>query len=148
MYKWIIEYWNDKANKVKCFSHLKGEWRDAPCNNITYIYVQKHGVRPAANPNKLYTTTMVGLDYYFLMLQDDVLVSGGWMETEKDGDGVLCYWYPDERWQENLTITRKPDFVAEEDIKIGVWVEEPWAARLGLSGESDYMGRREIKGCM
>lgn len=148
--KWIIEYWNPLKEEVECFNCDQGIWEEAPERNVTYIYVNRPGIYPAANPDKIYTTTMVGLDCYFWREEiDGTFVYGGWMETEKDGDGVLCYWYPDRRWQDNKTIKRRPDFIDDEEIKTGIWVEEPWASRLGLSGELDIgPARRVVQGCM
>lgn len=147
MRRWTIEYWNDEDKRVECFSNLDGTWEDAPKDKVINVYVQRKGVYPAANPDRIYTTVLTGLDNYFWECnENDVYIFGAW--TEEENDGVLWLWYPTSQWQERSMIDEKPDFVKDSIIKTGIWVEEPWASKLGLSGELDFGPGRIIKGCI
>lgn len=151
MYNWKIEYWDTETKSVKCFSNNDGTWREAPRENVIYVYIQRRGVRPYGRPDKTYTMVLNGVDnYYFHKREDGALVFGSWMD-DPTRSSIKNIWRTD-GFVETHTVWDKPVEISDDEIKVGIWVEEPWARRLGLSWSpnSAYAPpfKREIKGCL
>ena len=137
---WIIEYWNNKEKSVECFSSEDGSWEEAPKENVIIVYVQRMGIRPYGRADKLYTQILRGTDNYFLQEKDGIAIFGMWND-----DGrltVVNIWYSDGRI-ESKVVTKRLKGIPDKIVKTGIWVEEPWATKLGLS----HSVKREIKGC-
>ena len=145
---WIIEYWDNKKKAVKCFSNKKGSWKRAPKRNIIVIYIQRLGVRPYGKSDKLYTQIMRGTDNYFFYKKNNIVFFGMWNDDGRPT--VMNTWYPDGRIESKVVVER-PKGIPDDIVKTGVWVEEPWARKLGLSYSPNSAHKpqfkRKIKGC-
>lgn len=140
---WIIEYWKKETKTVKCFSAKDGSWEEAPAEDVIFVYVQRKGVRPYGNPETLYTQILRGADYYFYYEKEDgSVVFGSWNDGNRES--VINVWHPDGRIESKPTFGRPKD-IPDKIVKNGVWVDEPWAKRIGLT--LNFLERRTIKGC-
>ena len=148
MTNWIIEYWDNKNKVVKCFSNKDGSWKEAPKKNVIIVYIQRKGVRPYGRFDKLYTQILSGNDNYFLREKDGIATFGTW--NDDGSSSVMNIWYLDGRI-ESKVIAKRPKGITNKIVKTGVWVEEPWAKKLGLSYSPNSAHKpqfkREIKGC-
>jgi len=150
MFKWIIEYWNNETKSVECFSSDGCTWEDAPLDNVIYVYLQRRGIRPYGNPDKIYTMKKSGVDnYFFFERRNGILVLGGWNDDGRPN--TMIVWHPN-GYIESHTITERPSEVLDEQVKRGVWVEEPYARWLGLSWSPNSADappfKRKIKDCL
>ena len=147
---WIIEYWDAETKSVRCFSNKDGTWIEAPRDNVTYVFVQKRGVMPYGRPNKTYTMVLNGVDnYYYHKREDGTLVFGSWMD-DPTRFSIKNIWRTD-GFVESHKVWDKPAEISDDEVKIGVWVDEPWARWLGLSWSPNSSHApqmvRKIKGC-
>lgn len=150
-WKWTIEYWNSRTKEVECFSSEDGTWEEAPRENVIYVYIQKQGVRPYGRPDKIYTMVLNGVDnYYFHERKDGTIVFGSWMD-DPTRFSIKNIWRTD-GFIESHKVWDKPAEISDDEVKIGVWVKEPWARRLGLSWSPNSADApqmiRKIKGCL
>ena len=145
---WIIEYWDSERKAVKCFSNEDGSWEQAPKENVILVYIQRAGIRPYGRSDKLYTMILSGTDNYFFYEKADIAIFGMWNDDGRPT--VMNTWYPDGRIESEKVIERLKG-ISDSIVKTGVWVEEPWATKLGLSysPNSAYAPqfKREIEGC-
>jgi hypothetical protein len=148
--QWVIEYWNKKKKTIECFSSEDGTWEDAPVDNVIFVYVRGKLSRPHGDPDRIYTMRLSGTDYYFLRVAEDGTVRfGGWSDNaDTPAGGIGCYgayctWTPGIKVETTMITVGRPPDADESMIKKGVWVEEPWAERLGLTGRA----KRTTKGC-
>lgn len=66
---------------------------------------------------------------------------GGWND-----EGRPCTnnkWYSDGRIESKM-ISKRPEGIPDKIVKLGVWVNEPWAKKLGITESA----KRSIKGCL
>ena len=129
MRDWEIDYWDDKKHTIKCYTSSY-TWKKVPKKNVIYVRVFRMGVRPYGNPNNVYSMVIKGEDNYFFLKKKKVFIFGGWNDDGRDG--TLFYWYPDGKIDKKR-IKSRPGFVSDDIIKLGIWVNEPWASRIGLT---------------
>lgn len=134
-YKWKIEYWDSKKELTFCYNSDHCKWDKCPKRGILFVYISIWGSYPYMNPNNEYKTTLKGLDFYFLKEIKEILYFGGWNGPKKgrtttNSPGAI--YQIDKRGETKRTsITKKPKEI--HHYKEGIWVEEPWASRLGLT---------------
>ena len=77
-----------------------------------------------------YTQTKEGPDHYYLIVAPASVRLGGWNDDGRPSHEVT--WRTDGRI---VNVRRQaPPALDPSLLKHGVWVDEPWATRLGLSG--------------
>jgi len=128
---WAIEYWDKKRKKLLVFTANDGTWKQAPKENVVYVYIQRYGVRPYSNPTRPARQTLSGFDNYFFTTWRDNFYYGYWNDGEEQkvwlwkGTGEIELCGPCSLKKKN-----------EHHIKKGIWVDEPYASRLGF-GKAD-----------
>ena len=143
MLQWVAEYWDDAAKGVVCYNCTTLKWRQCPAGNVLMVYVVFPGQKGFGKLWRDYRIRLKGYDNYYLQKREDgSVIFGGWNDDPKI-PGSLFTWTPD-GWVKRVAITSRPDGIADNDVKAGVWVNEPWAAALGLTSLD---GLRTIAGC-
>lgn len=131
-FRWAVQYWHGPSPQgpLPTFTSRDGPWANAPARNVIRVLLQRHGIRPHGNPDVLYTQTKEGPDHYYLIVASDAVRLGGWNDDGRPSHEVT--WRADGRI---FNVRRHaPPALDPAQLKHGVWVDEPWATRLGLSG--------------
>jgi hypothetical protein len=149
---WTIEYWKNQGKKVECFSSADGTWLEAPNDNVLYVYVERPGILPHGDPGKIYTTRYKDWDKYYMYEPGDGSVwFGGYnlmTASEHSGLGSVVKCFLDGSMEGEAILgglPSGPQTIPGGMIKNGIWLSEPWAGKVGLSGP---YGPREIPGCV
>lgn len=144
MLQWIIEYWDDLAKNVVCFDCTTVKWYKLPVDNVLYVYIKFLGQVGFGKPERTYQIRVAGYDYFYLKKfpSDGSVKFGGWNDDPLR-PGSMFIWTPN-AWVVRESIVGRPDFLNANEIKLGVWVDEPWASMLGFTSLD---GLRTITGC-
>jgi hypothetical protein len=126
---WVIEYWNPVTCRTSCFSSLDGSWRQAPSENVIYVWFYLGE----------YITGLKGNDYYFFDEEKGIFgcyQSPVLSETSHDGPSSYYYIENNEQVRVRTPAHTRPDVAKDEDIKGSIWVVEPYATEIGIICDS------------